>query len=133
MKIFLLMLLAFGCGKKSDLKVYRLPEAALSKFVNEKSMPADPNLTLDKSFINHSYPIQIALYKDGQFYYDLPNLGEGVGTWRNSDGKLKLHGKRPLFDMHIEVLGKDEEGESLAIQFVDRFGPNTLEMTNINI
>jgi hypothetical protein len=91
-------------------------------------------MNLDKSILNAEYPFQIALYKDGKFYYDLPNLGDGVGTWKyTSGGKIQLKSKRSLFDMYIDVHGSDEASESLTIQFKDRFGPNTLKMTNVNM
>ncbi len=134
MKLILLMLLtAVSCGKQGSAKLYRVDEAQLTKFVNQKNMPGSPNLTLDKSIVNTSYPIEIALYKDGQFYYDLPNLGDGKGTWKNENGKIELKAKRTLFDMYIKVQASDEAAETLSIQFTDRFGPNTLKMMNVNI
>lgn len=135
MKLILLMLLLtiVSCGKQGSAKLYRVDDAAMVKFVNQKSMPTSPNLTLDKSIVNNSYPIEIALYNDGQFYYDLPNLGDGRGTWKNENGKIELKAKRSLFDMYIKVQASDESAQSLSIQFTDRFGPNTLKMMNVNI
>ena len=128
------VLLAFiGCGKQGTSKIFPLKDSEVQKFVNDKAMPADPNLTIDKSFVNNSYPIQIALYKNGQFYYDLPNLGDGTGTWEKNGGKIELRAKRTLFNMYIEVHGSDETNSSVTIQFSDRFGPNTLKMMNVNI
>lgn len=135
MKILLLISLIFlvACGKQGTSKIHPLKDEAVTKYVNQKSMPSDPNLTLDKSIVNNSYPIQIALYNDGKFFYDLPNLGEGRGTWKKSDGKILLKAKRTLFDMYIEIYGSDKEAQNVSIQFSDRFGPNTLRMTNLNI
>ena len=136
MKIILLLaalLITAGCGKQGSSKTYSLKDTTIQKLVNPGSIPGDPNLTLDKSIINHSYPIQIALYNDGKFYYDLPNLGDGKGTWKKSGGKIILKAKRTLFDMYIEMHGSDKEGENVSIQFSDRFGPTTLKMTNKNI
>lgn len=134
MKLILLMLLTVvSCGKQGSAKLYRVDESKLTKFVNQKNMPGSPNLTLDKSIVNTSYPIEIALYKDGQFYYDLPNLGDGKGTWKNDNGKIELKAKRSLFDMYINIQAGDENAETLSIQFTDRFGPNTLKMMNVNI
>ncbi len=129
----LVLILAAGCGKPSSGKLYKLAPEALPRYVNTKSLPADPNLTLDKSIVNNSYPIQLALYQDGRFYYDLPNLGDGTGTWRAEGGVLVLKAKRTLFDMVLEVKGNDEAGNSVSVQFTDRFGSNTLKMTNLNI
>lgn len=135
MKIILLfaLLALISCGKQGTSKIYSLKKEQVSKFVNEKSLPSDPNLTLDKSIINHEYPIQIALYQDGKFYYDLPNLGDGNGTWKQDGGKLILKAKRTLFDMYIEVHGSDVDGKNLSLQFSDRFGPTTLGTVNKNI
>jgi hypothetical protein len=132
--ILLLSLVLIGaCGKSSNKKLYRVELAAVAKFVNEKPLPANPNLSLEKSFVNNSYPITIALYEDGRFYYDLPNLGDGNGTWKHSNGKIQLKAKRTIFNMYIEVSATDEKAESLTIQFSDRFGPNTLKMMNVNL
>lgn len=121
-----------GCGKGKD-NLHRINKTDLQKFVNDKSLPSDPNLTLDKSIVNNSYPIQIALYSNKRFYYDLPNLGDGHGTWEESNGVIELRAKRTLFDMFIEIKANDPEAKTLSIQFTDRFGPNTLKMVNVNI
>lgn len=131
--ILLALVILVGCGKGGDAKLYKVDSGALSKFVNQKSMAKKPNLTIDKSIVNNSYPIEIALYNDGRFYYDLPNLGDGKGTWKLKDGVIELKAKRTIFDMYIEVKGTDLDANSLTIQFTDRFGPNTLKMVNNNI
>lgn len=122
-----------SCGKGGNAKLYKVESDSLTKFVNQKSMSKKPNLTIDKSIVNNSYPIEIALYNDGKFYYDLPNLGDGKGTWKLNKGVIELKAKRTLFDMYIEVKATDVEAKSLTIQFTDRFGPNTLKMVNNNI
>lgn len=122
-----------SCGQKGSTKLFKVNSGSLSKFVNEKKMPKSPNLSLDKSIINNSYPIEIALYEDGRFYYDLPNLGDGHGRWKLNDGVIELKAKRTLFDMYIEVHGTDEAVNTLTIHFTDRFGPNVLKMDNVNI
>jgi hypothetical protein len=86
----IVLLVAAGCGKQSSSKLYNLRPEALLRYVNPKPLPADPNLTLDKSLTNNSYPLQLALYQDRKFYYDLPNLADGTGTWRQEGGVLVL-------------------------------------------
>lgn len=114
--------------------MHKIEAGALTKFVNQKNIEKKPNLTIDKSIVNLKYPIEIALYSDGRFYYNLPRLGDGRGTWKlNNKGVIELRAKRTLFDMYIEVGATDEEAKSLTIQFTDRFGPNTLKMMNNNI
>lgn len=127
------LLLLVACGKGSGTKTYPVKETELQKFINEKSLPKYPDLTGDKSIVDADYPIEIALYSDQRFYYNLPRLGDGKGTWNYKNGKIELKAKRTLFDMYIEVLGSDEESKTLTIKFTDRFGPNTIQMVNKNI
>lgn len=132
----LIVLLALAaCGGKSSPKFVQTKEENFSKFVNEKSLPSDrdPNLTLDKSIINRDYPIQLALYNDGKFYYDLPNLDDGTGTWSYSGGQIILKSKHRLFTMRIDIGALDANAENLAIKFIDRHGPQTLKMENLNL
>jgi hypothetical protein len=135
MKTILLLglIVLSACGKGGNAKLYKVENSALTKFVNQKKISKKPNLSLDKSIVNNTYPIEIALYNDGRFYYDLPNLGDGNGTWKLKDGVIELKAKRTLFDMYIEVQATDVQANSLTIQFTDRFGPNTLKMMNNNI
>lgn len=134
-KSFLLLVLVtlVSCGGKSGPKMYEVKEEDFSKFVNDKNLPANPNLTLDKSIINRDYPIQLALYQDGKFYYDLPNLDEGTGTWHFNGGQIVLKSKHRLFDMRIDVRALDERANGVAIQFIDRHGPQTLKVENLNL
>ena len=133
--LILTILIGSSCTGKSDsADLYSAKDAgAFNKFVNQKKMPSDPNLTIDKTIINHKYPIEIALYQDGRFFYDLPNLGTGKGKWAYKDGKIELRATRKIFDMYIEVYGADASIETAAIQFNDRFGANTLKMDNKNL
>jgi len=129
--VFLLLLLS-SCGKEKKIPLYRGAETDYQKFVNQRNLSA-PNTNADKTIRNNDYPIEIALYNDHRFYYDLPNLGDGTGTWEFEDGKLHLKAKREIFDMEIDVQGRDPEIQNLAISFTDRFGSQTLEVTNENM
>lgn len=132
-KMFYLMaFLLVSCGGEK-VKYYPVTEESFNRFVNQKNLPAQPNLSLDKSIINTSYPIEIALYKDNKFYYDLPNLGDGIGTWEFKDGLLELKAHRDIFDMKIDVKALDESASKLGINFIDRHGFNSIKMSNNNI
>jgi len=132
--ILCLLIFITSCGNKSSSPKFQRVEAAnFNKFVNQKELSPDPNLNLDKVIVNNDYPIEIALYKDNQFYYNLPNLGDGKGTWVYKNGFLKLTASRKIFDMVIEVHSIDETAQQLAIKFSDRFGPNVLRVQNENI
>ena len=137
MKVLLILsfLVLTSCtGKSGSADVYKAEnQNEFSAFINQKNMPSDPNLTIDKSIVNNDYPIEIALYKDQRFFYHLPNLGSGKGKWKFKDGKLELRASRKIFDMYIEVYGGDQDIKKLAIQFSDRFGFKSLNMDNNNI
>lgn len=127
------LLLAVSCGGKKGEKFYPAKEESFSKFVNEKAMPRDPNLSIDKSIINRDYPIQLALYNDGKFYYDLPNLDDGSGTWSFDGGQIVLKSTHRLFNMRIDIRALDTEATNVGISFIDRHGPQTLRMEKEHI
>lgn len=134
-KFFILsaMLILFvSCGNKKE-KFYPAKEESFSKFVNDKALPKDPNMNLDKSIINRDYPIQIALYSDHRFYYDLPNLDDGTGTWSFDGGGIILKAKQRLFDMKIDIRALDPDAKNVGISFIDRHGPQELRMEKENL
>lgn len=96
-------------------------------------MPDNPDLAVDKSIINNDYPIELALYQDGKFYYNLPTLGDGTGSWTLDGGKLKLFSSRSLFDMHIDIFASDQSASAVILKFRDRHGPQIIKMMNENI
>ena len=127
MRYWLLPLLVIAaCGKKQDIELKRAPQAAFQKYVNSKALAAQPDLTADKTIVNNDYPIELALYENNKFYYNLPNLGDGTGSWEFEKGYLLLTAERDLFDMEIEIHPTDEAATELALKFTDRFGPNLI-------
>jgi hypothetical protein len=76
--------------------------------IKNSSLPTLPNLSIDRKIVNNSYPIEIALYNNNKFYYDLPNLGDGTGEW---------------------IHAADIKAENFAIKFIDRFGINKIKVT----
>jgi hypothetical protein len=135
--LFAIPLLVASClldpeKEKSSLTFHRVEKDALKKYINEKPLPEEPNLSVDKVIVNNDYPIEISLYNDSKFYYNLPKLGDGVGSWVYNEGRIELFAERSLFDVYIEVLSLDEKGEDVGIRFRDRFGPKTMPMTKFN-
>lgn len=120
-------------GDKSEAKVFVTTEEHFTKYVNQKTLPASPNLSVDITISNDDYPIELALYSDGKFYYMLENLGDGNGTWTFKNGKVRLYAERRLFDMHILIKALEEEAAKVGIEFADRFGPQFLDMENKNM
>lgn len=130
----LFILTACGANKEqSNLQFYEVKKSHFDHLVNQKDMPKDPNVNSDITILNRDYPIEIALYKNKKWYYDLPNLGEGEGTWEYENGVLKLFAKRSLFDMHIDVVATEELAKSVAVKFSDRFGKQVLKVEKINL
>lgn len=117
----------------STLSYFEVDQTAYQKYVNQKSMPTEPDLAVDKSIINNDYPIELALYQDGKFYYNLPNLGDGTGSWTIDGGKIKLFSSRTLFDMYIDIFAADQSASNLIVKFRDRHGPQVLKMINENL
>ena len=78
--------------------------------------------------VNESYPIELVLFDDQTFYYYLENLGDGEGTWSFDEGHIKLYAERKLFAMKIGLHAISEFDNRIAIDFIDRFGTQYLEM-----
>jgi hypothetical protein len=135
--IFAMAALTFaGCDPtqkdKSELKVFEVKSSDFDHIINDKPLPVDPNINQDKTILNRDYPIEIALYNDGKWYSDLPNLDTGTGTWEYKEGKIELHAERDLFDMKIDIVATEEGGEKMAVKFSDRFGPKVLNVEKVN-
>jgi len=121
-----------GSPDKGALSFFLVEKKDLEHLINEKAMPENPNLNQDKTLLNRDYPIEVALYNDGRWYYDLPNLDTGTGTWKYEGGMIKLHAERVLFDMRIEVVAIKAGAQEIALKFTDRFGPRSLPSEKIN-
>lgn len=119
-----------SCGKNDDkIEFHKAEKSQFSKLINNSSLPTHPNLSIDKKIVNNSYPIEIALYENNKFYYDLPTLGDGTGEWIHTNGRIELRAKRDIFDMYIELHATDTQAANFAIKFIDRFGINKIKVT----
>lgn len=133
MKYLVILLILISCGQNGSKDSVKVGEKSFAHLVNQKKMPNDPNLNSEITILNRDYPIEIALYEDHKWFYDLPNLGTGTGEWKFEDGKLKLFAKRTLFNINIDVFAKDLDAKNINIQFFDRFGFESLNMEKTNI
>ena len=128
-----LLISLLSCGqKKSDIEFFDVKEEDFSHLINNQRQPSSPDLGALKTIQNRDYPIEIALFNDGTWYYDLPNLDTGRGTWKYEDHKIKLHAKRILFDMDISIISLKENAKEVGIRFTDRFGPQLLKTEKVN-
>ena len=127
----------YSCGKGSprqSLKFYPVSKESFSKFINKKDLREQrANLAEDVHLVNNDYPIEISLYDDGKWFYNLDNLGAGRGEWKYKEGRIELYAKRSLFDMYIDVESENEEATNLIIKFSDRHGAKVLKMENRNL
>lgn len=129
--LFILLFTLASCGGDKAPEVQVSQEVFASR-INQKAMPANINLNSDKTFLNRDYPIEVALYSDGRWFYDLPNLGTGKGTYTYKDGKIHLFSARDLFDINIDVIATDETGSGFVLSFRDRFGKVVLSTELMN-
>jgi len=129
--IFIALSIFCSCNQ-SELQSFDITEDSFKHLINDKNMPSEPNLNRDKTILNRDYPIEVALYKDGQWFYDLPNLGSGSGTWVYEDTQLVLHAERKIFDMNIKIYATKEEAQKVSMKFFDRHGFKSLELEKIN-
>jgi len=136
MKLILLASLFFaisGCQpeyvKPNPFKWQPRQEQFFQKFINSKDVEKSMDRQSGIRLVNTEYPLEMKLYKDGNFKYCLDVLGEGEGTWAFKEGQLQLFAERTLFVMNIGIHSIDQDTEDLAIDFVDRFGTQFLEVS----
>ena len=126
------ILLVFGCGNRkespSKLVFFEASSTQFEKIVNSGDAGQGPDWNKDIILYNNDYPIEITLFKDKRFHYNLPTLGNGKGhgTWKLEGGKINLYSELDLFDLDIDIHALDEAGKSFALKFVDRHGPNVI-------
>jgi hypothetical protein len=130
--LVLFVIVACGQQEKTPLQMYKVDEDHFRPLVNKKDISTNPDLQSDLFLANYDYPIEVALYKNGKFYYNLDNLGDGHGTWKYQNGMIKMFAERRIFDMHMDIRSSNEEGTTFAITFSDRFGPKYLKLKLIN-
>ncbi|MGB0454285.1 MAG: hypothetical protein ACPGJV_11295 [Bacteriovoracaceae bacterium] len=131
MKYFFIFFLFLSCGPQKDageLTFFKRKNEHYSKLINNKTISGKVELKKEVHVENSSYPIELSLYENGEFYYHLKNLGEGRGTWILEDTQIKMFARRSLFDMAMQILSTDEEGRSFVLTFRDRFGPKQLKL-----
>ncbi|MFN8789888.1 MAG: hypothetical protein ACK5Y2_00350 [Bdellovibrionales bacterium] len=74
---------------------------------------------------SEQYPLRLVLFKNGQFYYDIDELGTGYGDWVYQDGGLRMTAKRKFFDVNFYVSAASATGKDMIVKFYDRKGLNT--------
>lgn len=127
---FILLFAALGCTQKGHDLVKR-DRAFFDRFINPATHVGQAAEKLNELKLiegKEVYQMRYALFDDGQFFYQVDNLGSGYGTWTFKDGVLNLFSSRTFFDLDLYVSAARPEGEAVVMQFTDRFGANTVNV-----
>lgn len=124
---------AFFAGCSSDYKMvqHQRDEAFFSAYQNpatELGQAAAKIETIRLLQTDDAFPIRLALYDNGQFYYQVDELGTGIGDWKFEKGGLTLTTRRKVFDLNFYVTALNPSGDQLVVKFFDRHGFNQYEL-----
>lgn len=131
---FIIGLLVFssfvGCGNYQMVQNKRDPEffKSFQNSSGEAGQAANKIELIKLLLTSEEYPIRLALYENGQFYYQVDELGTGTGRWFFEDGGLRLNAKRKVFDMNFYLTAAEAEGNDLLVKFYDRRGLNQYKL-----
>ena len=132
MKIVVLFLFALiGCSKGSDSAEHKRSYAFFEPMINPAADfdgAAGQMSRLKVLTSTQKYDMRYALFDNGKFYYEVANLGTGVGDWKFRDGYINLFSPRTFFDIDIDFVATEAEGGAMAMRFLDRFGQNTVSV-----
>jgi hypothetical protein len=125
---FVICLLLLACQPlykaERNYEVYEKDQEFFQPLLNSTAEDVKTSIVLE----DQSYPIELQLYRDGRFRYNLKRLGDGWGTWSHDKGHLQLYAERKLFVMNFEIHGIQHDGDALSLEFSDRFGPKFLRL-----
>lgn len=120
-----------ACSPMSSMTANKRDADFYGRFVNPADQMISAPEKLDQVKLletGSDYPMRMALFTNGKFYYQVDKLGDGQGLWDVADGVLRLRAIRPLFDMHLFVSGAQAEGDETVIRFIDRHGFNSIKI-----
>lgn len=141
--VFLFLFLLVSCleGANQSHMLTERSVVSLSGFksiINQKNFQDESDLVHheDVSILNADYPVEIWLYQNNKYYYDLPNLGAGIGKWSYQNGTLYLenihHVKTINFNIEMNYQIYYSKEKELKVFFNDRFGGNSLLLEQKN-
>lgn len=128
--VFGLALMLIGCDQGSSVEHKRDP-AFFNRFINSAQDYDQAKQKLNELNLlvsNQKYKMRYALFDNGKFYYQVDNLGDGHGKWTYQDGALNLFANRTMFDLDLNLIATEAEGEKMAMRFLDRFGNNNVDV-----
>lgn len=121
--------LVMGCGNGGDAVEHRRDYSFFQPMINDSAdfKQAEQKLSELKVLTSKDkYEMRYALFDNGKFFYEVGNLGTGTGEWSFKNGYLNLFATRTFFDIDINLIAAEESGNAMAMQFMDRFGRNTV-------
>lgn len=134
MKFFALISLFLICSCNSDgePETFKRSLDQYDQYISQKNAPSgSPDLENDTKISNSTYKMDLYLYKDGKFHYDMENdwgIIDGNGTWKYDGGSLKLLAKEAKYDLLMIVQTDNAEGSKISVQFRDREGRKKLNL-----
>lgn len=134
---YISLLFLVGCSGDYKMVQYQRDETFFDAYKNPAAEIGQASAKIETIKLLHTsedFPIRVALYDNGKFYYQVDELGTGIGEWKFDDGGLKLTTRRKIFDMNFYVTAADTTGDALVVKFFDRHGFNQykLEYRNPN-
>lgn len=107
------------------LTIYQNQDVDYLDITNNFAASASTSMWDDLVIGTDKYPLYLALYQNQVFYYEIPGLGEGSGTWSVEKNQIKLEAKRSRFDMIFYIY---QFKNNYLIKFSDRDGPQNHEL-----
>lgn len=123
------MLVLVGCAQeKSTMLAHKRDRGFYADVVNPATEFPQAEQKLDSLKIletGDAYPIRLALFDNGRFYYQVDKLGNGHGDWLFQEGALVLKAHRMVFDVEFWVSAAGLSGDEKLVRFMDRHGMNS--------
>lgn len=130
------LIIMISCAKQEgkDPEVLKADIQDFNSFINEKSS-TQRSLENDKFWVNSEYhrgQIKIYLYSDNRFYYELQNLGKGIGRWMIDEGILYLNSKHEWIPLNYEIFLGQRTPNKFYMKFIDFMGSRIHEVHTID-
>lgn len=127
-----------GCSQTYNMVQYQRDETFFTTYQNPSAELSQAEAKIESIKLlqtSEEFPIRLAIYDNGKFYYQVDELGTGIGDWKFEDGGLKLTTRRKIFDMNFYVTAAAVDGNELVVKFFDRHGFNqySLDFRNPNV
>jgi hypothetical protein len=120
-----------ACSQGDKLTAHPRGDAFYNQFVNSSAdWPQAENKVDELKLLQtgEQYPIRIALFDNGRFYYQIDKLGTGDGQWAYGEGAIHATANRPIFDMELTVSAAAADGDETLVRFFDRHGFNSYKL-----